>query len=129
MSRTPYKGPIQHLQKYLIKHNNMFLAEYLGEKFPYINKWTNDSNINNELFITFWTNLQTTEPQIKKLLKFRTRQYMSNTCKNLFWLTRYPNPKCVICHSNEKDTWLHVLLKCSNPIIHGLIVQRHNKSV
>ena len=40
MSRTPYKGPIRHLQKYLIKYNNMFLLEYLKEKFPYISKWT-----------------------------------------------------------------------------------------
>ena len=38
MSYTPYKGPIRHLQKYLIKHNNMFLLEYLEEKFYYISK-------------------------------------------------------------------------------------------
>ena len=36
MSRIPYKGPIRHLQKY-----------------PYINKWSNDPNIDNEPFNTF----------------------------------------------------------------------------
>ena len=54
---------------------------------------------------------------------------MGNTRKNLFWPTRYPNPNCEICNYNLKDTWLHVLLKCNNPIIHGFIVQRHNKAV
>ena len=129
MSHTPYKGPICHLQKYLIKDNNMFLLEYLEEKFPYISKWTNDPNIDNELSSTFWTNLQIIEPQIKQLIKFRIGQYMGNTQKHLFWPSRYSNPNCGICHSNEKDTWLHVLLRCTNPIIHGLIVQRHNKVV
>ena len=71
MSRTPYKDPIRHLQKYLIKHNNMFLLEYLEEKFPYISIWTNDPNIDNELSNTFWTNPQITKPQIKQLFKFR----------------------------------------------------------
>ena len=54
---------------------------------------------------------------------------MDNTLKNLFLVDRYSNPNYSICNSNEKDTWLYVLLKCTNPIIHGLIVQRHNKAV
>ena len=129
MSQTPYKRPIKHLQKYLTKRNNMFLLKHLEEKFPYISKWTNDPNIDNELFNTFWTNPQIIKAQIKQLLKFRIGQYMGNTRKNLFWPTRYPNPNCEICNSNENDLWLHILLKCSNSIIHCLIVQKHNKVV
>ena len=107
----------------------MFLLEYLEEKFPYISKWTNDPNIDNELSNTFWTNPQITELQTKQLLKFIIWQYMGNTRKHLFWPTRYPNSNCGICDSNEKDTWLHVLLRGTNPIIHGFIVQQHNKVV
>ena len=54
---------------------------------------------------------------------------MGNTQKHLFSPTKYPNPNCEICHLQEKDIWLHVLLKCNNPIIHCLIVQKHNKAV
>ena len=56
ISRTPCKGPIRHLQKHLTKHYYMILLEYLEEKYPYINKWTSDPNIDNELSNTFWTN-------------------------------------------------------------------------
>ena len=102
MSCTSYKEPIRHLQKYLIKHNNMFLLEYLKEKFPYISKWTNDPNIDNKLSKTFCTNPQIIEPQIKQLLKFRTGQYMGNTRKHLFWPTRYPNPNAVFATPMKK---------------------------
>ena len=129
MNRTSYKGPIRHLQKQLTKQRNTFLLEQLEDKFPYISKWTNDPNIDNTLSNTFWTNPQITEAKIKQTLKFRTGQYMGNTRKHLFWPTKYPNPNCQICNSQEKDTWVHVLLKCTNPIIHGFIVQRHNKAV
>ena len=129
MSSTPYKGPIRHLQKQLGKYNNIFLLEYLEDKFPYISKWTNDPNIDNEFSNTFWTNPQITKAQIKQLLKFRIGQYIGNTCKHLFWPTKCPNPNCEVCHLQEKDTWVHVLFKCNNHIIHGFIVQRYNKVV
>jgi hypothetical protein len=34
-----------------------------------------------------------------------------------------------LCRCNEPDTWLHVLLRCTHPIIHGLRTKRHNKAV
>ena len=52
---------------------------------------------------------------------------MGNTKKYLFWPICFPNPNCKIYHLNEKDTWLHVLLKCNNPIIYGLKVKRHKQ--
>ena len=52
MNRTPHKGPIRHLQKQLTKQKNIFL-EQLEDKFPYINKWKNDPNIDNTLSNTF----------------------------------------------------------------------------
>ena len=67
MSRTPYIGPIGHLQKYLIKHYNMFFLKYLEEKFPNISKWTNGPYVDNKLSNTFWKNPQIREAQIKQL--------------------------------------------------------------
>ena len=81
MMRTPYKGPIRHLQTYLTKYYNLFLLEHLEEHFPYISKWTNDPNIDHELSNSFWKNSQIIKAQIKQLLKFCTRQYMGNTTK------------------------------------------------
>ena len=64
----------------------MFFLEYLQDKFPYMNKWTKDPNIDDELSNPFWNKPQITKAQIiKQLLKFRMGQYMDNVYKNLFW--------------------------------------------
>ena len=84
MSHTFYKGLIRHVQIYLTKHYQMFLFEYLEDKFLYISKWNNDFNIDNELYNSFWNNPQIIEAQIKQLIKFQLGQYMGNIRKNLF---------------------------------------------
>ena len=53
---------------------------------------------------------------------------MGNIRKHLFWSIAFPNPNYGFSSLNNKDTWLHVLLKCNKLIIHGLIVIRHNKA-
>ena len=70
MTRIPYKGPIRHLQRYLIKYYNMFLLKYLEEKFSNINKWTSDPNIDKFLFNTFWNNPQISESKLNKSSNF-----------------------------------------------------------
>ena len=107
----------------------MFLLEYLEEKFPNINKWTCDPNIDKVLSNRFWTNPQRSKSQITQVLKFCTGQYMGNICKHLFWPNRFQNSNCDICHLNEQDTWSHVLLKYNNSIIHALRIKRHNKAI
>jgi hypothetical protein len=99
-------------------------------RFPNINKWTSNPDIDNELSNEFWNNPIITDAQKTTILKFRTEQYMGNARKQLFFgINRFPSIACPICNSQETDTWLHVLLKCNQQHIHALRVKRHNKAV
>ena len=78
MAKTPYKGPIRHLQGYIKKHTHKYHLEQVVENCPNIKKWTYDPNIDNHLSNNFWNNSKIFEAQIKQLLKFKTGQYMGN---------------------------------------------------
>ena len=84
MAKIPYKGPIQHLQRYLIKYDQEYHFEATTEQFPSISKWTHNKHIHNELSNNFWNNPKISKAQIKQLLKFRIGQYMGNAHKHLF---------------------------------------------
>jgi hypothetical protein len=49
MVQPPYKGRIQHLQKYIIESDRKYNLEKLANSFSNIRKWTNDPNIDNNL--------------------------------------------------------------------------------
>ena len=88
MARTPYKRPIQHLQRYLIQYDRKYyLAAATIEQFPSISKWIHNKHIHNELSNNFWNNPKISEAQIKQLLKLRIGQYMGSARKHLFWPT------------------------------------------
>ena len=130
MDETPDKGPIRFLANYLKKHDlDNYLIE-IANNFPNIEKWTGNADIDRKLSNEFWTNPRITDAQKTCLIKFRTGQYMGNFRKQLFFgIERFPSTTCSICNSTDPDTWLHVLLKCKHPHMHGLIVQRHNAAV
>jgi hypothetical protein len=124
----PFKGPIRHLKSYLEKlekEENEELAKTLDN----INKWINNPLIDNKISNNFWTNPTITDAQITQLLKFRYGQYMGNARKHLFWSELYPNINCSLCRMIQPDTWLHILLCCTEPHIHKLRINRHNKAV
>ena len=129
MHHTPYKGPIQNFQRYLIKYTTENHLTELTRHFPNINKWISDINIDKISSNTFWSNPQISEKQIKQLIKFRTNQYMGNAQKYLFWPLRYPTITCSLCTTNFVDTWPHVLLSSPQPHLHALRIKRHNKAV
>jgi hypothetical protein len=130
MHATPYKGPILHLQPYIIKIDRKYNLEPLATSFPNIGKWTSNSTIDNDLSNNFWTNPNITTSQITRLLKFRYNQYMGNARKQLFFgPALYPSITCSLCHSRDIDTWPHLLLSCNQPYIHALRIKRHNKAV
>jgi hypothetical protein len=54
---------------------------------------------------------------------------MGNARKHLFWSELYPNINCSLCRMTQPDTWLHILLCCTEPHIHKLRINRHNKAV
>jgi hypothetical protein len=54
---------------------------------------------------------------------------MGNARKHLFWNELFPNINCSLCRMTQPDTWLHILLCCTEPHIHKLRINRHNKAV
>jgi hypothetical protein len=124
----PYKGPIRHLKSYLEKLEKEE-NEKLAKNFDNINKRINNPLIDNKISNSFWTNTTVTDSQITQLLKFRYGQYMGNARKHLFWNELFPNINCSLCRMTQPDTWLHILLCCTEPNIHKLRINRHNKAV
>ncbi len=84
-------------------------ATLAKRKFPYVDKWLSNEQINQKLSNHFWKNENTLDTQITQILKFRFAQYMGNHRKNIFWPLNYPNPNCTLCRSNDRDTWPHLL--------------------
>jgi DNA/RNA endonuclease G (NUC1) len=54
---------------------------------------------------------------------------MGNARKHLFWNELFPNINCSLCRMIQPNTWLHILLCCTEPHIHKLCIKRHNKVV
>jgi hypothetical protein len=54
---------------------------------------------------------------------------MGNARKHLFWSELHPNINCSVCRMTQPDTWLHILLCCTEPHIHKLRINTHNKAV
>jgi hypothetical protein len=130
MEDTPYKGPIRHLQPYLLKYDTEHNLQTLATSFSNIAKWTTNTNIDIPTSTTFWTLPVVTDSQITCLLKFRYNQYMGNARKQLFFgPALFPSITCPICPSPDPDTWKHLLLSCTQQHIHTLCIQRHNKAV
>ena len=130
MDETQDRGPIRFLEKHIIKHYRKYNLEVITTKFPNIDKWIANEDIDNELSIEYWTNKHITNSQKTCLLKLRYGQYMDNARKQLFFGRKtYPSITCSICNSLEPDTWLHVLLNCRQSHIHALRTKRHNKAI
>ena len=130
MDETPDKGPIRFLEKHIIKYDKENNLRDIATNFPNINKWISNTDIGDKLSNEFWTNKHVTDSQKTCLLKLRHGQYMGNARKQLFFGRElYPSITCSICDSQDPDTWLHVLLKCTQHHIHALRTKRHNKAV
>jgi hypothetical protein len=95
----PYKGPICHLQKYLITYDCAYTLELVAQTFPNINKWTSEKNIDIATSIYFWKHPLITDAQKTCILKFRYNQYMGNARKQLFFgVDLYPTLSYSICN-------------------------------
>ena len=116
---------LKHIHKK--KHEN-YEATLAKRKFPYVDKWLLNEQINQKLSDHFWKNVSVPDSQITQTLKFRFAQYMGNHRKNIFWPLNYPNPNCTLCHNNNRDTWPHLLSTCGHPYLKGLRIARHNKA-
>jgi hypothetical protein len=85
------KGLVRCLDAYIKRYDRENNLEILAENFPYINKWTMNPIIDNEISNDFWNISEITDSQKTSILKFRTGQYMENATKQLiFDIQRFP---------------------------------------
>ena len=120
-----------HLQPPHIHNKRTQKREFVTTKakFPYVEKWLSNTQINEKLSNHFWKNEMVTDAQITQTLKFRYAQYMGNHRKIIFGPLTHPNPKCTLCHLNDKDTWPYLLSTCEHSYLKGIRIAQHNKAV
>ena len=122
-------GAIRNLHTFVTKAHNYREVRTTQNKYPYVEKWLSNDQINQKLSNHFWKNNKITDAQITQTLKFSYAQYMGNHRKNIFWPLKFQNPNCTLCHKNDRDTWPHLLSMCEHPYLKGLRIARHNKAV
>ena len=130
MQETPDKGPIRHLNKHILKHDNEHKLATIANQTHQLHKWLENDDIDKTLSNDFWTNPNVTRKQKTCSIIFQIGQYMGHARKQLFYgRETFPSRTCPTCNSTDANTWLHVLLKCKQQHIHALITKRHNKRV
>ena len=85
MQETLDKGPIKHLSKHILKHDNEHNLTIIANQPHQLHKWLENDDIDKILSNDFWTNPVITNKQKTCLIKFRTRQYMGHVRKQLFF--------------------------------------------
>ena len=86
------KGSIRFLEKYIIKHDRKYNLEVIATKFPNIDKWIADVNIDNELSNEYWTNKHITNSQKACLLNLDMVNIWAMLESNYFLIER-PTPQ------------------------------------
>ena len=125
---TTHDGAIRNLSTFIAKTRESYEATLATRKFPYVDKWLSNEQINHKLSNHLWKNANVSDTQITQTLKFRFAQYMGHHGKNIFQPLNYPNPNCTLCRNNDRDTWPHILSTCEHPYLKGLRIARHNKA-
>ena len=126
---TTHDGAIRNIHNFITKAHENRESLIAQNKFPYVEKWLNNKQINHKLSNHLWKNKKVTGAQITQTLKFRYAQYMENYRKNVFWPLKCWNPNCTLCHKNDRDTWPHLLSMCEHPYLKGLRIARHNHAI
>jgi hypothetical protein len=133
MPRHPYKDSIRFLKAMLDKQEKKENLPVATANFQSISLWKDDTFIDNISSNNLWENPTIFDAQITQLLKFQYnqyKQYIGNARKQLFFgLEQYSNITCPICPTIQPNTWLYILLYCTEPHIHTLRTNRHNKIV
>ena len=126
---TTHDGAIRNLHSFITKERKNHEIGMAITKFPYVDKWLSNTQINQKLSNHFWKNDNVTNAQITQTIKSRYAQYMGNCRMNIFWPLIHLYPNSTPCQHNDKDTWPHLLLTCEHPYLKGLRIARHNKAV
>ena len=124
-----HDGAIRNLHTFITKEHENRETESTKRKFPYVDKWLSNKQINHKLSNHFWKDDKVPDTQVTQTLKFRYGQYMGNHRKNIFWLLKYQNPNCTLCHNNDTNMQPRLLSACEHPYLKGLRIARHNKAL
>ena len=69
MQETPDKGPIRHLSKHILKHDNEHNLTIIASQTHQLHKWLENEDIDKILSNDFWTNHAITDKQKTCLIK------------------------------------------------------------
>ena len=79
------KGPIRHLSKQILKHDNEHNLTSIATQTHQIHKWLENDDIDKILSNGFWTNPTIMYKQKTCLIKLCIGQYMDHAQKQLFF--------------------------------------------
>ena len=71
---TTHDGSIRNLHTFVTKEHDYRKVGNARIKFPYVDKWLSNTQINQKLSNHFWENKKTTDAQITQTLKFKYAQ-------------------------------------------------------
>jgi hypothetical protein len=75
---TTHDGAIRNLRTFITKEHGNRETSLAKHKFPYVDKWLSNIQINQKLSNHFWQDEKIPDTQITQTLKFRYAQYMGN---------------------------------------------------
>ena len=87
-------GAICSLRTFITKEHGNCETKSTKIKYPYVNKWLSNIQINQKLSNHFWMSDQVPDTQVTQTLEFRYAQYMGNHTKINCWPS---NPNCIVC--------------------------------
>ena len=73
-----HDGAIRNLHTFIMKDHENRETTSARQKFPYVDKWLSNEQINQKLSNHFWKDDKVPGTQITQTLKFRYAQYMGN---------------------------------------------------
>jgi hypothetical protein len=73
---STHDGAIRNLHTFIVKKHNTCEAASTRHKFPYVDKWLSNTQINQKLSNYLWKDESVTDAQLTQTLKFRYAQYM-----------------------------------------------------
>jgi hypothetical protein len=79
-----HDGASYNLYMFIRKTHKNHEIELAKRKFPYVDKWLSNKQINQKLPNHFWKKVHMAYTQITQTLKYRHAQYMGNHRRSIF---------------------------------------------
>jgi len=105
---------IRNLHTFITKTHDYQGVRIAQHKYPYVDKWLSNDQINQKLSNHFWKNNKISDAQITQILKFRYAQYMGNHKKKTFFGPSYTKTPTVHYATKMKETHGHTYYQHAN---------------